>query len=63
MGVNKVVYNTVNGAETLIDLTEDTVTPATLAEGVTAHDASGNVIVGQLNVLEAAEAAILGGEW
>lgn len=44
MAVNKVTY----GGETLIDLTGDSVTPATLAEGVTAHDASGNVIVGTM---------------
>lgn len=30
----------------LMDLTEDTVTPETLAEGTTAHDAAGNLIVG-----------------
>ena len=48
MGVNKVVYNTKDGAITLIDLTSDTVTPDTLAEGVTAHDASGNLIVGRM---------------
>ena len=46
MAVNKVVYNTENGAEVLIDLTNDSVTPETLAEGVTAHDASGALIVG-----------------
>ena len=44
MAVSKVVY----GGETLIDLTSDTVTPETLLEGVTAHDASGAVIVGTL---------------
>lgn len=46
MAVNKVVMNTENGAETLIDLTADTVTPATLAAGETAHDASGAIITG-----------------
>lgn len=46
MGVNKVDYNTKNGAETLIDLTSDTVTPQTLAEGATAHAADGSLIVG-----------------
>lgn len=46
MAVNKVVYNTASGAVTLIDLTGDTVTPETLAEGVIAHDASGNQIIG-----------------
>lgn len=46
MPVNKVVYNTENGPQTLIDLTGDSVTPEALAEGATAHDASGNVING-----------------
>ena len=46
MAINKVVMNTTNGEETLIDLTNDTVTPETLAEGETAHDASGNIITG-----------------
>ena len=49
MGVNKVVYNGKNGAETLIDLTGDSVTPETLAVGATAHDASGNKIEGILS--------------
>lgn len=44
MAVNKVVY----GSETLVDLTNDTVTPETLAVGTTAHDASGNVITGAM---------------
>lgn len=48
MAVNKVIYNTENGAETLIDLTGDTVTPETLAVGATAHNASGEVIVGTM---------------
>ena len=46
MAVNKVVVNTSNGEETLIDLTGDTVTAETLAEGVTAHAADGTVITG-----------------
>ncbi len=49
MAVNKVVYNTEDGAQTLIDLTSDSVTPETLAKGVTAHDASGEMIVGTLD--------------
>ena len=49
MAVNKVVMNTANGEETLIDLTEDTVTAETLTEGVTAHDASGARIVGTMS--------------
>lgn len=48
MAVNKVVYNTENGAETLIDLTSDTVTPETLTKGVTAHDKSGAKITGAM---------------
>ena len=42
MGVNKVEY----GDEVLMDLTDDTVTPETLAEGVTATNAQGEKIVG-----------------
>lgn len=44
MAFNKVVYN----GNTLIDLTEDTVTPETLAKGITAHDKSGAAIVGTM---------------
>lgn len=44
MGVNKVEF----GGETLIDLTEDTVTPEALEEGVTATNAQGEKIVGSL---------------
>lgn len=44
MAVNKVVY----GDETLLDLTNDSVTPDTLAEGATAHDASGARITGTM---------------
>lgn len=42
MAVNKVIY----GGVTLVDLTNDSVTPETLAAGVTAHDAAGDPIVG-----------------
>ena len=45
MAINKVVY----GASTLIDLTSDTVTAATLASGTTAHDHSGAAITGTLS--------------
>lgn len=48
MGINKVVMNGADGAVVLVDLTGDSVTPDTLAEGVTAHDASGNPIVGRM---------------
>jgi hypothetical protein len=46
MEVNKVVYN----GRTLVDLTNDTVAPETLAEGVTAHDASGREVTGIMPV-------------
>ena len=42
MGNSKVIF----GGETVIDLTEDTVTPEKLARGATAHNAAGNLIVG-----------------
>ena len=40
--INKVIY----GGDTLIDLSNDTVTPATLDKGVTAHSKTGEVITG-----------------
>lgn len=51
---NKVVY----AGKTLIDLTEDTVTPATLKSGVTAHDASGAKITGTLDTTPPEESDI-----
>ena len=53
MAVNKVTY----GGETLIDLTGDTVTADKLAQGITAHDASGAEIIGTL-VASASKLAI-----
>lgn len=44
MAVNKVEF----GGDTLIDLTSDTVTADTLAEGETAHDKSGTLITGTM---------------
>ena len=44
MAVNKVDVNGV----TVLDLTQDSVTPATLKKGETAHDASGAAIVGEM---------------
>lgn len=46
MAINKLVYN----GEVKFDLSGDTVTPETLAEGVTAHNASGELIVGTMNI-------------
>lgn len=44
MGYSKVEF----AGKTLIDLTADTVTPATLAKGITAHNAAGDRIVGTM---------------
>ena len=44
MAINKVVY----GDEVLLDLTEDTVTSETLGKGMTAHDKTGNLIIGTM---------------
>ena len=43
--VNKVVY----AGETLIDLTNDTVTASSLRKGVTAHKVDGTIITGTLD--------------
>lgn len=51
---NKINY----GDRTLIDLTEDTVTPATLKLGATAHDASGRQITGTLDTTPPKESDI-----
>lgn len=47
MPINKVEYY----GETLIDLTNDTVTPENLDEGVTAHNATGSPITGTRTVI------------
>ena len=44
MAISKVVY----GNNTLIDLTSDTVTAATLTSGTTAHKADGSSVTGTL---------------
>lgn len=44
MAVNKVMY----GTKTLIDLSNDTVTPDTLFKGCTAHLADGTIVTGTL---------------
>lgn len=48
MGNSKIIYND----ETLIDLTEDTVSADTLLLGVTAHDASGEKVTGNVSSLK-----------
>ncbi len=44
MGVNLVIVDNV----TKLDLTADTVTPAALKKGVTAHNSAGDIIIGTL---------------
>ena len=44
MGVSKILYDGIG-----IDLTQDTVSPSTLLEGVTAHDSSGELIEGTMS--------------
>ncbi len=46
MGVNKVIY----GGNTLIDISDKTVTPETLFEGETAKNAAGDDIVGTFTI-------------
>lgn len=46
MGISKVNF----GGDTLIDLTNDSVTEGTLAKGATAHNAAGEQVVGTLDV-------------
>lgn len=46
MSVNKVAVN----GETIIDLTEDSVTPETLIKGMTAHNKAGEPITGSLEI-------------
>lgn len=52
MAANKVEIN----GKTILDLTGDSVTPGAMLEGVTAHNAAGELIVGQLRLREPEEA-------
>ena len=47
MGISKVVRK--NTGEVLVDLTNDTVTAETLADGMTAHDKNGEIITGKMS--------------
>ena len=51
MAVNKIVY----AGNSLIDLTDDTVTASDLLQGVAAHDKAGNTITATLTVPEQQE--------
>lgn len=48
MAVNKVTY----GGRTLVDITDSTVTPASLQQGVTAYNAAGIKVTGTLSFPE-----------
>lgn len=47
MGISKVDF----GKTTLIDLTEDSVNAASLLRGKTAHNAAGDQVVGEVDVI------------
>lgn len=55
MYVNKVVY----AGRVLIDLTDSTVTPETLAEGVVAYNAAGQRIIGTAKASSDGYAALI----
>ena len=55
MAANKVIVNN----QTILDLTGDTVTAATLKKGVTAHDASGAQITGTMEEASTSETWVL----
>lgn len=52
MAVNKVVMNTENGAETLIDLTNDTVSSGEVFKGTTFHGSDGEAKTGTFTISE-----------
>ena len=52
MAVSKVVVNTENGSETLIDLTSDTITDDAVFQGITFHSADGGVKTGKFTIEE-----------
>lgn len=52
MAVNKVVFNTAEGEQTLIDLTKDTATVDTVFQGATFHGADGEVKTGTFTISE-----------
>ena len=58
MPFNKVIYD----GNVLIDLTDDTVSPGTLLQGITAHDKSGSVIEGRIPTNESVEGVLQNGD-
>ena len=57
MGKSKIIFN----GQTLIDLTGDTVTAETLLEGITAHGADGEVILGVMKAAAGGGITVLSG--
>ena len=57
--VSRVEYND----EKIIDLTEDTVTPASLRTGVTAHNAAGDLITGVGGGITVIDDSAGNGDW
>lgn len=57
MGKSKIIFN----GQTLIDLTGDTVTAETLLEGITAHGADGEAILGVMKAAAGGGITVLSG--
>lgn len=57
--INKVIY----GTSTLIDLTEDTVTPRTLYKGLKAHGSDGTTITGEAEITVDNNTLVLPESW
>lgn len=56
MGVNKVLF----GGETVMDISDSTVTPGTLAKGATAYSANGEKITGTMEITKSSIVTALG---
>ena len=52
---NKIIY----GNQTLIDLTQDTVTAASMLSGVTAHDCSGATVTGTIQTRSISDVTVV----
>lgn len=50
MAINKIVLNTENGEQVLVDLTGDNVTPETTFAGIKGHSADGNIFTGSFTI-------------
>ena len=63
MAVNKVVFNQDGEEKVLVDLTDSTVTPDDMPEGVVAYDKSGEKIFGRMPYLYFTESFETDGSW